>query len=76
MKMIGICLAWHGTPVQVICKEKCTGLEFSESRGQLDGSSEGKISSGVNHDSVFEQQANQVIILWHTLIILVFIVFK
>lgn len=57
--------------MQVICKEKCTGLEFSESRGQLDGSSE-----GVNHDSVFEQQANQVIILWHTLIILVFIGFK
>lgn len=44
---------------EVICKERCTGLEFSESRGQLDGSSEGKISSGVNHDSVFEQQANQ-----------------
>lgn len=44
---------------EVICKDRCTGLEFSESRGQLDGSSEGKISSGVNHDSVFEQQANQ-----------------
>ncbi|XP_011002802.1 PREDICTED: uncharacterized protein LOC105109714 isoform X5 [Populus euphratica] len=44
---------------EVICKDRCTGLEFSESRGQLDSSSEGKISSGVNHDSVFEQQANQ-----------------
>ncbi|KAG5227251.1 RING/U-box and TRAF domain [Salix suchowensis] len=44
---------------EVICKDRCTGLELSESRGQQVGSSEGKISCVVDHNSVFEQQADQ-----------------
>ncbi|GMY24259.1 E3 ubiquitin-protein ligase SINA-like 10 [Fagus crenata] len=44
---------------EVICKERCLGMESSESRDQLDGPPVDSISTRVEHGPVFKQEGNQ-----------------
>lgn len=46
--------------VQVICKERCLGMESSECRDQLDGQPVDSISITVKLGPVFEQEGKQV----------------
>ena len=47
--------------LQVICKERCLGMESLESRDQLDGPPVDSISTRVEHGPVFKQEGNQVV---------------
>lgn len=47
--------------MQVICKERCLGLESSECRDQLDGQPVDSIGITVKLGSVFEQEGKQVV---------------
>lgn len=45
---------------QVISREGCHDMESQEYRIQVEGLSGGKMSMGVEHNSVFEQERTQV----------------
>ncbi|KAL5745109.1 hypothetical protein ACOSP7_026255 [Xanthoceras sorbifolium] len=45
---------------EVICKERCLGMESSEYRGKLDGPPARKLSTGMEHGPEFEQERSPV----------------
>lgn len=48
---------------QVICKERCLGLDSSEYIAELDGTLAGTISTGFKHGSVSGQEGDRVVII-------------